>query len=79
MKKYEIRKQHLVKMKPKQARAHVIRKTIHEKFLEDLFMNVQNKSKIQYPINCYIGKYTNQLKRHLTITMFKARTRMLDI
>lgn len=82
IKKYKIDKKKFLEMKPKNAKKY-IRKEIQKSFREEMFLNKQNKSKVEYLKKGYLANekatYTNQLNRMNTSTIFKARCRMLDI
>jgi hypothetical protein len=81
-KKYSIKLEELIQMKPGKAKRH-IKKNIQKEFRQEMFTNRQNKSKITYLKKGYIGQekanYTNVLTREETSILFKTRTRMLDI
>ena len=82
VRKYRINKNNLLRMKPGKAKNH-IRKTVHRKFREELFENAAGKTKVEHTINRYIGheknNYTNVLDRKTASTIFKTRTRMIDV
>ena len=81
-KKYNIDKDYLLNL-PKRKAKKLIRKSVHKTFRKKIMANMENKTKIDYLLKHYTPgektNYTNNLNRQEVSTLFKTRTRMIDI
>ena len=81
-KKYNIDKDYLLNLTKRKAKK-LIRKSVHKTFRKKIMANMENKTKIDYLLKHYTPgektNYTNNLNRQEVSTLFKTRTRMIDI